>query len=160
KQRREAALVEPGIAEEGGKAGGEEVERHAGDRLVALEVDRGQAMHRRKCKRREDAEEQPYPGRTEHRRRGGRAEGRNQALAFEPDVDDAGALGIEAGEAREDDRHREPDGRGERVDEVEIEVHRRARPSLAKMPCSGSRSMSPMAPVNRITIAWMVRIIS
>ena len=42
------------------------------------------------------------------------AEGGGQHLAFEADVEDAGTLGIEAGEAGQQQRRREPDGRVER----------------------------------------------
>ena len=46
-----------------------------------------------------------------------RREGAGQHLALEPDVEDAGALGIEAGEAGEQQRHRHADGRVQDVDE-------------------------------------------
>ncbi len=45
-------------SEEGREAGREEVERHARDGLVALEVDRGEAVDRREQQRRADAGEQ------------------------------------------------------------------------------------------------------
>ncbi len=44
---------------------------------------------------------------------GGGGEGADQHLAFEADVDDAGALRPQAGEAGEDQRHAEPDAGGE-----------------------------------------------
>ena len=67
------------------------------------------------------------PSQAEPVDRGGRraGEGAGQHLAFEPDVEDAGALGIEAGEAGEQQRHRQADGRVEELDEGVEELHLR-----------------------------------
>ncbi len=90
------------------------------------------------------------------------AKRRRQQLALEADVDDAGALRIEAGEAGEDQRHGEADRSSVEDRLMSIEVHQLASRRLgrANSRASGARSMSPIAPVNRITSAWMVTIIS
>ena len=46
-RRRAAALPEPGLAEDDGRAGGDEVDGDAGDDLVAAVGDRGEAVHQR-----------------------------------------------------------------------------------------------------------------
>ena len=54
---------------------------------------------------------EPDPGRAGDRGRGRAGKGAGQHLALEADVEDAGALGIEAGEAGKQQRHRQADGR-------------------------------------------------
>ena len=69
----------------------------------------------------EDAGEEPDPGRSGDRREGAGGEGGGQHLALEADVEDAGALGEEAGEAGEQQRRREPEARsGELQDGLEV----------------------------------------
>lgn len=58
-----------------------------------------------------DAGEEPEPGRAGDRGGGGGGEGGPQHLAFEADVDDAGALGEEPGQRRQHQRRRHPQGR-------------------------------------------------
>ena len=60
-----------------------------------------------------------------HRGGGAAGEGAGQHLALEADVEDAGALGIEAGEAGEQQRHRDADGGVEQLDEGAEELHLR-----------------------------------
>ena len=107
---RAAALREPLDAEEGGEAGRQHVDGDAGDELVALEGDGGGALQRRGADRDAEAGEEAEPDVAGDRGDGGGAEGGGQHLALEADVEDAGALGIEAGEAGEQQRRREADG--------------------------------------------------
>src|SRR4029453_14395976 len=44
--RRLPALMEPGIAERGGEAGDQNVERHAGDDLIAVVADAGEPVEK------------------------------------------------------------------------------------------------------------------
>ena len=68
-----------------------------------------------------DAGEEADPGRAGHRGEGAGGEGGGQHLALEADVEDAGALGVEAGEAGEQQRRREAEaGAGELEDGVEV----------------------------------------
>ena len=81
-------------------------------------------MDERNGDRRHDAGEQAEPdaaGEGRHRRR---AEGADQDLALEADVDDARALGPQAREAGQDQRRAEPDAGTEDDDERVEEVHR------------------------------------
>ena len=94
------------IAQHHGKARRQHVDGDARDHLVAALVDRGIAMHQREADRDEDGAEEPDPGRAIDGGGRGGDEGRDQHLAFEPDVDDAGALRPQAREAGEDQRHR------------------------------------------------------
>ncbi len=118
------------------------------------------------------AAREPDPGRAGNR--GGRSagEGAGQHLALEPDVEDAGALGIKAGEAGKQQRHRQADGRVEHVDDDVEEIHLR-RPSLSAPATPAERGLSvassvwmvgrnmcSSAPANRMTSPWMMTIMS
>ncbi len=116
-------------------------------------------MDAREQQRRTDAGAQAGPGRSGDGRHRRRCERGGEQLAFEADIDNAGALGIEAGEAGQDQRYREADGRVENEGDID-EVHHLPPVGAANRRASGARSMSPMAPVNRITRAWSVTIIS
>src|SRR3546814_13924343 len=74
-RRRVAALVEPGLAEEGGQAAGQEVDGDAGDDLVAALGDGGEAVRQRQGDRGEDRRAQAGPGRRSEERRVGKAWG-------------------------------------------------------------------------------------
>ena len=91
--------------------------------LVALEGDGGDALEAGGADRDAEAGEEAEPDVAGDRGDGGSAEGGGQHLALEADVEDAGALGIEAGEAGEQQRRREPDG-GVEGREDEAEIHR------------------------------------
>jgi hypothetical protein len=97
--RRAAALLEPGLSEDDRRAGGDEIDRHAGDDLVAAVGDRGEAVHQAKATERRMPVPRPSQANAEHGRRGRPSECADQHLAFEPDVEDAGAFGIETGQA-------------------------------------------------------------
>ena len=84
---------------------------------LPLERDRGNAVEHRHEDRDADAAEQAEPGVAGDHRDGGGAERRRQHLALEADVEDARALGIEAGEAGKQQRRREPHGCRERGDD-------------------------------------------
>ncbi len=117
-RRRAAALMEPGLAEDDGGARGDEVDGDAGDDLVAALGDRGKAVTRRQARPRRARRKQAEPGGAGDGRDARRTrEGGGQHLAFEADVEDPGALGIEAGEAGEQQRHGDADGGVEDVDE-------------------------------------------
>ena len=118
-RRRAAALREPLDAEEGGETRRQHVDGDAGDELVALEGDGGGALQRGGADRDAEAGEEAEPDVAGDRGDRGGAEGGGEHLALEADVEDAGALGIEAGETGEQQRRREPDGRVEgREDEA------------------------------------------
>ncbi len=161
---RVAAALEPGLAQEGGETGSQEIEGHAGNGLVALEIDRGQAVNTREHQGCADAGQQAKPGRTGDGGHGCRREGAGEQLALEADIDNAGPLGIEAGQRRQDQRYGKAHGGVENEGQVDQELLHHLPPAAgsgwAKSRESGPRSMSPMAPVNRITRAWMVTIIS
>jgi hypothetical protein len=70
----------------------------------------------------------PEPDIATHRRDGGGGKGGGQHLAFEADVEDAGALGVEAGEAGEQQRRRQAD-RGIEGGEDEGEIHGLSSPT-------------------------------
>ena len=108
KLRRAPALAEPGLAEERGQPGGEEVDGDAGDDLVAALGDRGEAVHQREHDRDEDRRAEPEPGRAGERRDRAGGERADQHLSLEPDVENAGALGIETGERGEQQRRGQP----------------------------------------------------
>ena len=107
-----------------------------------------------------DAGEEPDPGRAGHRREGAGGEGRGQHLALEPDVEDAGALGEEPGEAGEQQRRREAEARAGELEEG-VEIHHAALPrQRRKTRSTGTRTRFSSAPVKRMTSAWMTTIIS
>ena len=129
--RRTAALAVPGIAEDGGEADRQHVDRDAGNDLVAAPGDRGKAVHQRQGDRRQHAGAQAGPGRATVIGDDGRGEGGDQHLAFETDVDDARALRPEPRERGAEQRDRQADGRieddGERLDDL----HRHSLPVIA-----------------------------
>ena len=98
-------------------------------------------------------------------------EGAGQHLAFEADVENAGALGVEAGEAGEQQRHRDADGRVEQLDD-DVEnpsqapvlaaagIADRARANEANSAWIAGRNMCSSAPANRMTRPWMMTIMS
>ncbi len=97
--------------------------------------------------------------------RGG-GEGADQYFALEADVDDAGALGPKAREAREDERNRQPQAGGEHDDEGVEPVHPRS-PQIggcavrrASRVATGRRNMCSSAPANSTTRPWMTTIMS
>ena len=103
---------------------------------------------------------QPDPGRARDRGEGAGGEGRGQHLALEADVEDAGALGIEPGEAGEQQGRRQPQARpGELQDGVEVH-HAAPRRIRRKARSTGTRTRFSSAPVNRMTSAWITTIIS
>ena len=117
-------------------------------------------MDQREQARGEDAGEEPDPGRAGDRREGAGGEGGGQHLALEADVEDAGALGEEAGEAGEEQRRREAEARaGELQDGVEVHHAAFAR-SRRKARSTGARTRFSSAPVKRMTSAWITTIIS
>jgi hypothetical protein len=71
-------------------------------------------MHQREGERDDDGHQQGQPGIAIEGGGGSGGEGADQHLAFEADVDDAGAFRPQACKAGEDQRHRQPDGGGER----------------------------------------------
>ena len=170
-KRRAAALREPGLAKDDGRAGGHEVDRHAGDDLVAAAGDGGKAVYQRQEHRDEDRGGEPDPGRAGDG--GGRAAGERagEHLAFQADVENARALGIEAREAGKQKRHGKPDGGVEDQDQDVEEVHQARSPGvagtagvvdvkLAKIDCTVGRNRFSRAPANRITSPWMMTIMS
>ena len=107
-RRGSPALTEPVLCDEHCQAGGEEVDRDARDQLVAAERDRGEPVHEAQQHGGEDARTETEPHRTRDRGDRGGKEGGDQHLAFEADVDDAGALGEEPREAGEQKRRCQP----------------------------------------------------
>ena len=77
------------------------------------------------------------PGGAGDRGGGAAGKGAGQHLALEADVEDAGALGIEAGEAGKQQRHRDADGRVEQLDERAEELHLRRPLRQAGRPSAG-----------------------
>ena len=107
-----------------------------------------------------DAGEKPDPGRAGHRREGAGGEGGGEHLALEADVEDAGALGVEAGEAGEQQRRREAEARAGELEDG-VEVHQAAlSASRRKARSTGTRTRFSSAPVKRMTSAWMTTIMS
>ena len=108
----------------------------------------------------DDAGEKPDPGRAGDRREGAGGEGGGEHLAFEADVEDAGALGVEPGEAGEQQRRREAEAGAGELEEG-VEVHQAAFPRRRrKARSTGTRTRFSSAPVKRMTSAWMTTIIS
>src|SRR5690606_12484607 len=101
---RIATALEPGLAQKGGQTGSEEVERHAGNGLVAFEIDRGKAVNAREHQSRANAGEEAKPGRAGDGGHGGGGKSAGQQFAFKADIDDAGTLGIKTGETGKDQR--------------------------------------------------------
>ena len=124
-------------------------------------------MDQRNGDRRGDAAKQSEPdaaGEGRHRRR---AEGADQDLAFEADVDDARALRPQAREAGQDQRRAEPDAGSEDDDERIEEVHRASPRQIggevvrrASSTATGRRNMCSSAPANSTTRPWMTTIMS
>ena len=71
--------------------------------------------------------QQPQPGAAGEGRERRAREGADQYLAFEADVDDAGALRPQARETREDQRHAKPDAGAKDLDEGVEHLHARGR---------------------------------
>ncbi len=139
-RRRAPALAVPGIADHRGEPGRQHVDGDARDDLVAALRDRGEAVHERKQRRGADAGEEAPIGRARGvaRRRG--REGGDQQLALEADVDDAGALRPEAGEAGAQEGDRQPQGRvGEGKDGAEIHSSAPLKTSESRTHCRPGR---------------------
>ena len=121
--------------------------------------DAGEAVDQRQADREQHAGAEPEPGRAGHRRGRGGGEGSAQHLALEADVDHARALGEQAGERRQHERRREPDGRvGQQQELQEQIVHQATAPAgagLANSASSHGRNMCSSAPANRITRPWI-----
>src|SRR5690606_25565821 len=87
-------------------------------------------------------------------------EGGGEHLALEADVEDAGPLGVEAGEAGEQQRRREAEARAGELEDGG-EVHQAAfRRRRRKARSTGARTRFSSAPVKRMTRAWMTTIMS
>ena len=97
--------MEPGLAENDGGPSGDEVDRHAGDDLVAALGDRGEAVNQRQSDGHRDRRQHTEPGRACDRRHRPAGEGAAEHLALEADVEDAGTLGIKPGESGENEGH-------------------------------------------------------
>ncbi len=113
-----------------------------------------------------DAERQPDPGAAGEGRPRGRGECSHEDLAFEADVDHAGALRPKARETGEDERDGEPHPRGEDDDEGVERFHGRG-PQIggcvvrrASNVATGRRNMCSSAPANSTTRPWMTTIMS
>ena len=118
---RAPALAVPGMTEHGRQSGGEHIEGDPGDDLVAALADAGEAVQEREGERGNDGSGKPDRRAAEGARRRRRREGRGQHLALKPDVDDAGALRPQPGQAGEEQRDRQPQGRiGERQDRERV----------------------------------------
>ncbi len=103
--RRAAALLPDRIADQRREAVGDHVDRRAGHDLIGALIDRGVAVDEREDDGRGDAEREPCPDVAGEGRAHRGAEGADQNLAFEADVDHAGTLRPEAREAGEDQRN-------------------------------------------------------
>lgn len=170
KGRRPAALPEPGFAQDNGGPGDDEVDRDAGNDLVAALGDRSIAMDQRQSHRNEDGRNEPDPNRLRDCRRRTGGKGRTKHLAFQPDVEDAGALGEEAGKRREHQRHGDADRRFQEHEENVKKIHDQAPlvctsaaarwPRAAKTRVIAGRNMFSSAPAKRMTRPWMITIMS
>lgn len=81
-----------------------EIDGDAGDYLVAAMRDGGKAVHQRQRYGYEHANDQPKPARMQNRSRSRTGESAGQHLAFKADVKNAGAFGIHAGKAGQQQR--------------------------------------------------------
>ena len=91
---------------------------------------------------------------------GAGGEGGGEHLALEADVEDARALGVEAGEAGEQQRGREAQARAGKLEDG-LEVHQAdLRRKRRKLRSTGTRTRFSSAPVKRMTSAWITTIIS
>jgi len=125
-QRRcAAALLEPGLAKDDGRAGCDEVDGDAGDDLVAAMRDRGEAVHHGEGDRYQDGHAEADEGGMKDRGCCSAGKSTDQHLAFKTDVEDAGPFGIKAGETGKQQRHREADGRIQHLDDCVERVHLR-----------------------------------
>ena len=113
--RRAAALMEPGLAQDSAvRAGGEEIDGDAGNDLVAALGDGGKAVNQRQITARKPGSrpEARASGRAGDTRRGAGGERRAEHLAFQADVENAGAFGKQSGQCTaKQQRYVDPDGR-------------------------------------------------
>ena len=117
-------------------------------------------MQKREDDAGEDGGEQADPRRSGVESDGTGGEGGEQHLALDADVEHAGAFGIEAAKTGKQDRRRQADGRIEDREE-NAEIHHTA--SLAGAGTTkyiSGRNRFSNAPANRMTRAWMTRIMS
>ena len=147
-RRRLPALVEPGDAEHHGEAGGDDVDGHARDDLVAAVADAREAVQPRQGDADRHRQQQRDPDRAEGRAGSRRCERGEEHLAFEADVDHARALRQHAGQRAEDERRRHAQGRGEQgADEDGIHVRRQGqRPTSPSPGAGGARSSASPSP--------------
>ncbi len=166
--RRASALAEPGLAEQHRRARRDEIERDAGDDLVAARRDRRETVHQAEQHRDDDAEEEPGIGRAGDRGADAGGEGGGQHLALEADVEDAGPLRIETGQGRQQQRRRQAQRRVE-DQQRGVEVHQAVPSACGASPrrcmdennrASRGRNMCSSAPANRMTRPWMTTIMS
>ena len=146
------ALPVPGVADDRSETGGEHVDGDARDDLVAALADRREAVDQS-----EDATEAPMPAARPIQAElglggGGGREGGDEHLALEPDIDHAGALGPQAGEAGGEQRDREPQSRIEdRDDGAEIHGVRPSRTTARGRSARRAGGRGPRArPANRM----------
>ena len=109
---------------------------------------------RRKDQRPADPRQGPQPGRPGVERHRARAHRGDQHLALKPDVEDARAFGVKPGEAGQQQRRGQPQGRVEDLQKRCV-IHHAASIRLdrntAKMRTRSIRTIMSSAPVNRIT---------
>ena len=115
----------------------------------------------------DDRRPEPEPGRAGDGGDGGGGEGGDQHLALEADVEDAGALGVEAGEAAKisgiESRMRR--GEDDRMEMIHHGSPRRrrcagARSRRGEERADAGRNMCSSAPAKRMTRPWMTTIMS
>ncbi len=125
--------------------------------------DAGKAVDHGKKGGEDDAGEQSSEGRARDHTDGRSGEGGAQHLAFEADVDHAGALGEQSGKRGQNERDGEPDGGIGQQNGLQEEIHQEtasALPVLAKSASSDGRNICSSAPANRITSPWITTTMS
>jgi len=159
---RAPALAVPGMAQNRRQPRGQRIDGDAGDDLVAALRDGGVAMHEAEQDRRRDAGGQPHRRAARGERGRGGGEGGRQHLSLQPDVDDPGALRPKPREAGADQRRRQPDRRGEHLEDGVEGLHQAglSRVSPPSSAATGRLKAYSSAPAKRITKPWITTIMS